>query len=231
MSNLLSVWVIVPAYQEDALLPEVLRDLFANRISNVVVVDDGSPVSLQHCVQNFPVHFLRHCINQGQGAALRTGIEYALARGAEILVTFDADGQHQAGQIPLLIAPIQQGRCEVALGSRFLSGGAAINAPALRLWLLKAAILFTRLTTGLSLSDTHNGFRALSRSAVCKISLTQRRMGHASQIISEIAKHSIPFEEVPVTIRYTDYSLKKGQGIRNFVEIFGELLDEWLFGE
>ena len=115
---------------------------------------------------------LRHAVNLGQGAALATGIAYALSRGAQYIVTFDADGQHIPEEIPKLLAPVLQGTCDIALGTRFLDQSNAVNIPRKKKLLLRCATIFTRLTTQLNVTDTHNGFRAMSAAAA-------RRTGRA----------------------------------------------------
>src|SRR5690606_171173 len=100
---------------------------------------------------------VRHPVNLGQGAALQTGIEYALSLGAEYIVNFDADGQHDSSEIMGMVAALKESGTEIALGSRFLGG--VENLPRSRRSMLKAAILFTRLTSGGSFTDVHNGFR------------------------------------------------------------------------
>jgi glycosyltransferase involved in cell wall biosynthesis len=172
------------------------------------------------------VFVCRHPINLGQGAALRTGIEFATQRGARFIVTFDADGQHQAQEIPRMLKPLLDQECEVVLGSRFMEHGRVENIPLKKYVLLKIAVLFTRLTTGLPLTDTHNGFRAMTVSAANRIEITQNRMAHASQILRSIAALRIPFKEVPVTIRYTEYSMRKGQRLSNAINILWESVAE-----
>jgi glycosyltransferase involved in cell wall biosynthesis len=152
---------------------------------------------------------LRHTLNRGQGAALQTGIDYALQRGAEVIVTFDSDGQHQVEDIEAFLAPVLEGRCDVALGSRFLSGDSQV--PLMRKVTLKLGILFTRLVSGIRVTDTHNGLRAFSREAARKIQIRQDRMAHASEILDEIAQLRLRYVEVPTRILYTEYARGKGQ--------------------
>lgn len=210
------VWVVIPAYNEERKIGEVVRAVLAHA-PKVVVVDDGSADRTFEAASSLPVDVLRHRLNRGQGAALATGIEYALRRGAGIIVTFDADGQHDPAEIASLIKPIVEGKAQVALGSRFLGPGQPI--PWVRRLVLKAGILFTRVLSRIDVSDTHNGFRALSAAAARSIEITQDRMAHASEIIDQIARKKIPFVEVPVTICYSDYSRQKGQSSLNAVRI------------
>jgi polyprenyl-phospho-N-acetylgalactosaminyl synthase len=168
-----------------------------------------------------------HPVNLGQGAALQTGIDYALAQGAEILVTFDADGQHRVTDIAIMVEALRRERADFALGSRFL--GQTYNLPTLRRWVLYAATIFTRLTTGLRLTDSHNGLRVLTRKGAAAIRLRQNRMAHASEILVEIAHSGLRYVEVPVTIEYTAYSLAKGQRIGDSVSILLDLFAQELY--
>lgn len=176
---------------------------------NVIVIDDGSQDDTAARAKHAGATLLRHAINRGQGAALQTGIEYSLAKGAEFVITFDSDGQHCVDDLPNLLTPILRSEAEVVLGSRFL--GRVENMPWTRWLLLKAAVGFTRLTSGMRVTDAHNGLRALSRRAAQQIHITLDRMAHASEIIDQIRASRLPVCEVPVTIRYTDYSRAKGQ--------------------
>lgn len=218
-----AVWVVMPCYNEDGSLDAVLGDVTRFGYS-IVLIDDGSTVAAATHVARPDVHVLRHCVNLGQGAALQTGIDYALARGAQCVVTFDSDGQHRADEIAHLVDALRVSGCDVALGTRFGQGGQALNISPARRLTLRIATRLTRLTTGLAITDTHNGFRALTRGAASRIRITQNRMAHASQILDEIARQSLTFVEVPVTIRYTNYSLAKGQKMSNAFNILWESL-------
>ena len=220
-----SIWVVIPAYNEDEAIRPVVDSLLA-RGHQVVVVDDGSREPQLELLRGTSVHLLRHVINLGQGAALQTGIRYALARGAEIIVTFDADGQHQSADIDALTAPILAQRAEVALGSRFLAGGHAVRISRAKHLVLKLAVVFTRWTTGLALTDTHNGLRAFSRRAAQALRITQNGMAHASQILQQIAAYRLTYVEVPVTVVYSEYSVRKGQRVTNAFNILWDSFAE-----
>jgi glycosyltransferase involved in cell wall biosynthesis len=217
------VWVIVPAFNEGKVICSVLSALIAEGY-NVVVVDDGSTDNTLKKVTPLAVHVCRHIVNLGQGAALQTGIRYALAKGATHLVTFDADGQHSHEDISRLLEPLMAGSAEVALGTRF--DGGAIDMPAPRRLLLRIATLYTRLTWGMDVTDIHNGLRAFTAHAAAMLSITQNRMAHASQILRQILQNKMRFVEVPVTVRYTRYSLTKGQKISDSVNILWDSLAE-----
>jgi glycosyltransferase involved in cell wall biosynthesis len=220
-----NLWVICAAYNEAAMIGQVVREL-SGAGHQIVVVDDGSADSTGQIATAAGAHIVSHPLNLGQGAALQTGIDYALARGAEFLVTFDADGQHRVTDIPRLIDALQREGADFALGSRFL--GATHNVPRLRRWVLYAATMFTRLTTGLRLTDSHNGLRAFSRQGAAAIHLRQNRMAHASEILAEIARSRLRYVEVPVAIDYTAYSLAKGQRLSDSVLILLDLFAQEL---
>jgi glycosyltransferase involved in cell wall biosynthesis len=215
------VWLVIAAYNEGASLDQTLGSL-AGLGWNVVVVDDGSADDTSAVALRHPVWVLRHRINCGQGAALQTGIDFALQRGAEAVVTFDADGQHTAADLEQLLEPIRSGQVDVVLGSRFL--GRAVGLSRGRWLVLKLGVLFTRLVSGIPVTDTHNGLRALSRRAAQRIRITQDRMAHASEILDRICREGLRFCEVPVTIHYSAATRAKGQSSWNALKIAGEFL-------
>jgi polyprenyl-phospho-N-acetylgalactosaminyl synthase len=213
-------WVVVAAYNEATVIAKVAADVQTAGYS-LVVVDDGSQDGTADAAAAAGAIVVRHPINLGQGAALQTAIEFALARGAEIIVTFDADGQHRASDIAGLVEALAQHGADFALGSRFLAH--STNAPKSRQLVLKAATWFTRLTTGLRVSDTHNGLRAMTRRGAATIQLRQNRMAHASEILHQIASSGLKYVETPVTIEYSAYSLAKGQKLSDAFMILVDL--------
>jgi glycosyltransferase involved in cell wall biosynthesis len=213
-------WVVIAAYNEARAIGRVLSGLSALP-HRILVVDDGSTDATGEVAARAGAEVLRHPINLGQGAALQTGIDYALLRGASHVVTFDADGQHRPEDVAGLLAALAAHDADFALGSRFR--GATVALPPLRRLLLRAATWFTRLTTGLDVTDAHNGLRAMTRRGAARIRLRQNRMAHASEILHQIAASGLRFVEVPVTIHYSRYSLAKGQRASEFVVILLDL--------
>lgn len=216
----MKIFVVIPAYNESKVLFDVLKEVQQFQ-KQIVVVDDGSKDNTASEALRAGVTVLQHPINCGQGAALQTGITYALQEGADIVVTFDADGQFVASEIGSVFTPILEGRADFVKGSRFL--GKKANIEWLRLLCLKMAISFTRLTTGLKLTDVHNGFMAISRETALKLDIKQARMAHQSEITHFIADEHIRFTEVPVTVRYTEYSRTKGQKFSDYFKILKDL--------
>ncbi len=203
------VFIVIPAFNEEKSIASVIDDLHRHGYQNVVVVDDGSTDKTVEVALANNAIVLEHPINRGQGAGLRTGTAYALENGADIIVHFDADGQMRAEDIASVIKPIQDGKAEVCFGSRFLNKHS--NMPFLRRFFLTVGRVFMRVMYGVVMSDPQSGFRAMSAEAAEKIQITQRGMAHCSEIIEEVHNKKISFVEVPVVIKYTDYSLKHGQ--------------------
>ncbi len=204
----MKTWIVIAAYNEGKVIGHVVAAVCA-LYPNVVVVDDASSDNTVQEARTAGAVVLKHIINRGQGAALKTGIMYALRQGAEAIVTFDADGQHDPREIASMLEPIEKGSADIILGSRFLKDGS--NVPPLRRLALHAGIVFTRVMSRIDVTDTHNGFRAMNRFAAEKIRIAQDRMAHASEILDEIVRHKLRYQEVPVTITYSYYSRGKGQ--------------------
>ncbi len=176
----------------------------------VVVVDDGSADDTAEAARGAGATVLRHILNLGQGAALQTGIDFAVAEGAERIVTFDADGQHDPADIPALLAALDAG-ADVALGSRFLGAMEGVSRP--RALLLRIAVAVSNTISGVHFSDAHCGLRALRASVAPALRITQERMAHASELLRNIRTQRLRVVEVPITVRYTAYSRSKGQGV------------------
>lgn len=216
------VWVVVPSYNEGERLSLTIYALLAQDW-NIVVVDDGSKeLATEKLPRSEKVWVLRHLFNCGQGAAIQTGMEFSLKNGARFVATFDADGQHSVEDLHRMIGLVRERKADVALGSRFL--GRALGLPFTRRIVLKLGIAFTRLFSGIRVTDVHNGIRVFSRVAALRIDLSHNRMAHASEILDQIRQHELKFCEVPVTIRYSDATLAKGQSSWNAIRIAGQLL-------
>lgn len=219
------VFVVIPAYNEAVSIGDVVASV-REVYPNVIVVDDGSADETGRLALEAGAIRLRHVVNRGQGAALQSGIEYAVAQQAEVVVTFDADGQHAVSDIAKIIAPILEGQVDVTLGSRFL--GQRPEMPRARRLLLKGGLLFTQWTSGARLTDTHNGLRAFSRSAASQIRIRLDGMAHASELIEYIHLSGLAYREVPVRIQYTAYSLAKGQRSSGAIRIvFDYFMDKF----
>lgn len=214
-------WLVVPLYNEATVVREVVQRT-RETFPNVVCVDDGSrDHSVDEALAGGAI-VVKHPINLGQGAALQTGLEFALAQpGAEYFVTFDSDGQHRVEDALAMVERLRSEPLDIVVGSRFLDD--RTNAGALKKLVLRTAVLFERISTGVKLTDAHNGLRALNRTAASRIRITQNRMAHASEIVAQIGTQKLRYAEQPVQIIYSDYSRAKGQSMWNSVNILSEL--------
>ncbi len=215
------VWVIIAAYNEELTIRRVIEGIKIFGF-NVLVVDDGSSDTTGEQSREAGAIVVRHPFNLGQGAALQTGLDFALLQDAQYLVTFDADGQHNPSEIVTMLKVLRDSGADIVCGSRFL--GSAIDIPTRRKLLLKLGILFTKATSGVSMTDVHNGFRVMTASCAKKIKITQNRMAHASEFITIISSLNLKYKEAPVTIIYTKYSLQKGQKISGSIRILSDLI-------
>ncbi len=216
--------VVVAAYNEEKRLASVVRDLKKAGYDWVVIVDDGSSDKTASIAEKAGATVLQHIINRGQGAALRTGIHYAADYGAEAIVTFDADGQHQVSDIPRLLKPIEDGKADIVFGSRFL--GKAVNITAGKRFVLKLGALVMWIFSGIRLTDSHNGLRALNKKAAKRIVITFDGMEHASDFVEETGRNHLRWKEVPVTIVYHE----KGQHPLKAIRMGFKLLARKVFG-
>ncbi|MBN2053157.1 glycosyltransferase family 2 protein [Candidatus Woesearchaeota archaeon] len=217
-----NIWFVIPAYNEGKSIGRVVGELRKAGYSNLIVIDDGCKDNTFKAAKKAGAITLKHFINRGQGATLRTGIEYALSNGADYIVTFDSDGQHRIEDLPAMLEPVVSGKVDVTLGSRFLT---KTNMPIGRKILLKGSVLVQMIFYGVRLSDAHNGYRVMSRKAAQMIRIDSDRMEHASEIVEEIVKKKIKYKEVPVIIRYTGYSMRKGHGsFKGALKIFFKMM-------
>lgn len=214
--------VVVAVHNEAQVLASVLEDLLAV-FPHVVVVDDGSSDDSAAIAHAAGAVVLRHAVNLGQGAALQTGFDYVVGRTPfDYVVTFDGDGQHDPADAHAMLQFADERALEAVLGTRH--GGGTTGQTRSRRLLLRAGVIFTRLSTGLSVTDTHNGLRVLSRSALARLRLTQNGMAYASELEAAIASQGLRWAEVAVTIAYTDYSRGKGQRNVNAINVVYDLV-------
>lgn len=214
-------WLVVPVYNEATVVAQVIRDA-AKTFPNIVCVDDGSSDSSAREAEKGGAVVVRHPINLGQGAALQTGIEFALAQErADFFVTFDSDGQHRVEDALAMVERLDVEPLDVIIGSRFLDGRTQLST--LKRIVLKLAVAFERMSTGMRLTDAHNGLRAFNRHAASSIHIEQNRMAHASEILAQVAGQGLRYAEHPVHVVYTEYSKAKGQSVWNSVNILNDL--------
>jgi len=206
--------VLIPAYNEESVIGDVLRQIRLAGYPDIVVVDDGSAdETYQKAQQVEGVIALRHFLNRGKGAAMKTGIEAAKLLGADVVVTMDGDGQHDPGDIGRLVSLVDEGY-DVVLGTRVMDRA---TMPSWKIVANKSGNFFTWLLYGLWVTDSQSGFRAFSRRALESIETRTDRYEYDSEVIREISRHRLRFTEVPVAVHYTPYSQGKAarQSLKN----------------
>jgi glycosyltransferase involved in cell wall biosynthesis len=214
------VIAVVPAYNEEQTVAGVIRAL-QPVADAVIVVDDGSTDDTAAVARRAGAQLIRHTMNRGLGAALGTGIAAARELGAEVIVTFDADGQHQAEDFPRVCAPILAGEADCVLGCRTLEREKMPPSRQLANWIGNA---LTWALFGLWVQDSQSGLRAFSRPAAERLEIRSNRMEVSSEIVKEIKRHGWRLTEVPIKTVYTEYSLSKGQGFLVGLKTAGKLL-------
>lgn len=216
------VWIVIPLYNEASVVADVIRGL-STRFRHIVCVDDGSTDGSADVAASAGAQVVRHPVNLGQGAALQTGIEFALSHPSmRYIVTFDADGQHRIEDAVAMVELARAKDLAIVFGSRFLDD--RTKPGALKRLVLKTAVWVTNKTTGLTLTDAHNGLRTVRRDAASVVHLTQDRMAHATEIVMQLGDSGLPWAEFPVQLLYTDYSKAKGQSLLNSVNILVDLV-------
>ncbi|MBI2041597.1 MAG: glycosyltransferase family 2 protein [Candidatus Nealsonbacteria bacterium] len=200
---------IIPAFNEEKTLGGVISDL-KKYVNQIIVIDDGSTDKTNQIARSKNIKIYRHLINRGLGGVLKTGIEAALQNGADIIITIDADGQHDPSEIPKLIKPIIEQKADAVIGSRFLT-----RQP-MPLFRRVGNIFFNFVTFflfGAKTTDSQSGMRAFSKKGAQSLEIHSNGMEVSSEILKEIKIKKIRMKEVPIKSIYTDYSLSKGQGL------------------
>lgn len=203
----MKTFAVIPAYNEEATIADVLTITRAY-VDGIIVVDDGSTDRTAEIAGAQGVTVVRHGINRGLGAAIGTGFAAAQKLGADVVITLDADGQHDPVEIQSFIQAIEQG-ADVVIGSRMLTG--LVGMP----WYRRVAQLLGNLVTfflfGAWVTDSQSGFRAFTASALEKIQIKTNRMEVSSELVAETKRNRLTLVEVPIKAIYTEYSLSKGQ--------------------
>lgn len=211
---------VIPAYNEAQTVGGVVAATLPF-VDAVIVVDDGSEDETENVARKAGARVVRHAQNRGLGASLGTGLQAALRRGADCIITLDADGQHDPAEIPKLIAPLRGGLADVVLGSRLLD---TRGMPFHRFCANHIGSLFTFCMFGMYVTDSQSGFRVFSRAAAETVQIRSNRMEVSSEIVAEIRRHGLRVAEVPIRAIYTNYSLSKGQSFRVGVKTACRLL-------
>jgi dolichol-phosphate mannosyltransferase len=189
----------MPAYNESHVIAEVIKGC-KKYVDKVVVVDDGSSDNTAEIAESLGGYVVRHDVNKGYGAALKSCFKSARELQADAMVIIDSDGQHNPDEIPRLLEPLKQG-ADLVIGSRFINGNGK-NVPTYRKTGMKILDFITYLAGGIRVTDSQSGFRAYGKKAIEKISLRGDDMSAGSEILFHTRNHNLKFAEVEIHCRY-----------------------------
>lgn len=215
----MKIVAVIPAYNEATHVGAVVS-LAREYVDEVIVVDDGSRDTSAEEARDAGATVYRHAVNRGLGGSIATGLKAAQICGADVIVTLDADGQHDPGDIERLIAPIVACEADFVIGSRLIDPQ---GMPLTRRLANRAANTITAALFGVKVTDSQSGFRALSREVAQTIEIRTSRMEVSSEMVVEVAKHRFRIAEVPISVLYSEYSLSKGQSFKVGVETLVKL--------
>jgi len=214
------VAIIVPAYNEEETIADVVAAMRALRPAHLIVVDDGSRDRTAQISERAGALVIRHPINRGAGGAIATGLAAAQRFGVTIAVTVDADGQHVADDVLAVVAAVEAGEADLAIGARTRSPGMP-RTRRLANWI---ANVLTFIVFGTWVTDSQSGLRAFSRAALERLRLRGSGFEVSSEIVGEIGRLDLRVREVPIRAIYTAYSMSKGQSFTNGLRTFGHML-------
>lgn len=217
----MKTFCVIPAFNEEKNIKIIINQV-RPLVDRLIIVDDGSSDNTPGLIrEERGVVLLKHIINRGQGAALRTGTEYCLNNGADIIVHFDADGQFLARDIERVAAPIKDGMAQVVFGSRFLNAEHSLGMPFLKKYfIMPLAKAVNKVFFNVNLTDPQSGFRAMSRQAAREISWKQDRMAHCSEIMFEVKKNNFKVKEAPIKVIYHNFGQSFSGGLKILKDLF-----------
>ena len=215
------VYIVIPAYNEAKSIGKVLRKLKRSGYHKIIVVDDGSKDRTSAISNKQRVIVLKHIINRGLGGALGTGIKAAVEENADVIVTFDSDGQHSVSDIKKVTTPILNGEADVVIGSRIINKKE--HMPVYKKVGNFGLNMITFILYGVYCSDTQSGLRAFSKEAAQKLEIKSNGYEVSSEIIKEVGKNKFKLKEIPIKTIYTDYSIKRGTNLISGIRILIKL--------
>ncbi|MDO5077790.1 glycosyltransferase family 2 protein [Corynebacterium sp.] len=222
-SNYQDTWLVIPCFNEGAVIEDVIRNA-RKTFPNIVGVNDGSSDDSAARIHAAGAHLVNHPVNLGQGAAIQTGVEYARSQpGAAYFVTFDADGQHQVKDVVAMLERLRTEDKDIIVGTRFGRPRApGDQVPWIKRLVLRTVVLLSPRTRRLGLTDAHNGLRVFNRKVADELNIRMNGMSHASEFVAQIDERKWRVAEQPVDILYTEYSMSKGQSLINGVNILAD---------
>ena len=191
------IFAIIPAYNEESNIVSIIKKT-KRYVGNIIVVDDGSNDKTKEVAENANAVVLRHIINLGKGATLKTGCDFAIRKGAKYMIVLDADAQHNPDDIPRFINKLK--KYDIVFSYRSVSSK---MPPVLRFgnWFISGIV---RALYGINLNDTQCGFRAFSKEAYRKIGWNSSDYSMESEMISNVGKQKLKYVQIPIQTVYSD---------------------------
>lgn len=200
------VAVIIPTYNESGRVEKTVSSILDQNF-DIVVVDDGSKDDTEALLKSLPITYLKHLVNRGQGAALKTGTEYALEKNYDVVVHFDADGQHRVEDLKSIIKKLEVTDLDVVLGSRFMND--QTEFPWQKKIILSLAKIFSNKILQLNFTDPQSGLRGFRLQKYEKMNWQKDDFQHCSEILSLVLKNNLKFEEIPIVVNYNSALAQK----------------------
>ena len=221
------ILVCIPAYNESSVIAEVISGLRKLGFLHILIINDGSTDLTEEVAREAGAMVITHLINRGAGAASQTGIHFARQNGYGYVLQLDGDGQHYLEDADALIQCMEEGNFDLVIGSRFLLKEHEI--PRKRILYNKISNLFTNWFCIGNFTDSQSGFRLLNRKAIEELQLTLDGFGYCSEMIFMAEKGGLRIGEVAIRVRYTEYSMSKGQSFSNGIDTALHLLYKFFF--
>ena len=215
----MSIMAIIPAFNEEISIGSIVLKT-RTHIKDVVVVDDGSKDETAKVAEMAGAYVIRHDKNMGKGEALKTGFNYAMKNGTTIIVTIDADGQHDPNDIPKVIKPILKKDADLVIGSRYLNGNCIPRYRRAGQFLLDR---MTKLNTGIEVTDTQSGFRAFSIDCVSNFKFRNHGFAIESEMLADVVSAKLKIKEVDIGVRY-DVDCNTENPIYHGLKVFLKIL-------
>ncbi len=205
----------IPAYNEEETIAKIMLKTL-DSVGTILVCDDGSKDLTGDIAEKMGAIVVRHDINRGYGASIKSLFQKALTFDFDYLVTLDADGQHKPGQIPILVNELENG-FDIVIGSRFLYGSSS-NIPK---WRKQGIDLITNMLPDNinQIKDSQSGFRAYTRKVIESISITETGMGAGAEILIKAFRTGFSIKEVPIDVSYDERSHSRNPLIHGFMVV------------
>ncbi|HKM40742.1 MAG: glycosyltransferase family 2 protein [Patescibacteria group bacterium] len=217
----MKIFCVIPAYQEENNIKKVINEVL-DLVDFLIIVDDGSSDQTYQVANEIisdKLKVLQHPINLGQGAALQTGNEYALKKGADIIVHFDADGQFLSQEIKKLVTVLIEEDLDIVFGSRFLEIKSDLP-PLKKNLIMPLARIFNRLFFGIKTSDPQSGFRVFKARVASEIEIENNRMAHCTEILAKVHQKKLKMKEVAITVLYSEFGQKFSGSFKIIKDLF-----------